>query len=56
MPHVLEATILIGCAKWEDVFIPLVPIIPTDMPFEFKRLQFPSIKLKDSPLRLLALT
>jgi ATP-dependent DNA helicase PIF1 len=41
MPHVIEATILIGCANGEDVFIPPIPIIPTDMPFEFKRLEFP---------------
>ncbi len=41
MPHVIEATILTGCAKGEDVFIPRIPMIPTDMPFEFKRLQFP---------------
>uniref|UniRef100_UPI00358DFA46 ATP-dependent DNA helicase PIF6-like n=1 Tax=Myxine glutinosa TaxID=7769 RepID=UPI00358DFA46 len=41
MPHVLEATIMNGCAKGEDVFIPRIPIIPTDMPFQFKRLQFP---------------
>ena len=41
MPHVIEATILTGCAKGEDVFIPRIPLIPTDMPFEFKRLQFP---------------
>ena len=41
MPHVIEATILTGCAKGDDVFIPRIPLIPTDMPFEFKRLQFP---------------
>lgn len=41
MPHVIEATILTGCAKGEDVFLPRIPMIPTDMPFEFKRLQFP---------------
>uniref|UniRef100_UPI00358F85D7 ATP-dependent DNA helicase pif1-like n=1 Tax=Myxine glutinosa TaxID=7769 RepID=UPI00358F85D7 len=41
MPHVIEATIMTGCAKGEDVFIPRIPIIPTDMPFQFKRLQFP---------------
>ena len=41
MPHVIEATILAGCAKGDDVFIPRIPMIPTDMPFEFKRLQFP---------------
>ena len=40
MPHVIEATILTGCARGEDVFIPRIPMIPTDMPFEFKRLQF----------------
>ena len=44
MPHVIEATILTGCAKGEDVFIPRIPLIPTDMPFEFKRLQF-SVRL-----------
>ena len=41
MPHVIEATILTGCAKGEDVFIPQIPMIPNDMPFELKRLQFP---------------
>ena len=44
MPHVIEVTILTGCAKGEDVFIPRIPLIPTDLPFEFKRIQFP-IKL-----------
>jgi len=38
MPHVLEATIMTGCAMGEDVFI---PIISSDLPFEFRRLQFP---------------
>ena len=41
MPHVIESTILTGCSKGEDVFIPRIPMIPSDMPFEFKRLQFP---------------
>ncbi|KIH66756.1 hypothetical protein ANCDUO_02916 [Ancylostoma duodenale] len=41
MPNVIEATILTGKAKGEDVFIPRIPMIPTDMPFDFKRLQFP---------------
>ncbi|XP_050059845.1 ATP-dependent DNA helicase PIF1-like [Aphis gossypii] len=27
--------------KGEDVLIPRIPMIPTDVPFEFKRLQFP---------------
>jgi hypothetical protein len=34
----LEATILMGPFKGEDV---LIPLILTDMPFKFKRLQFP---------------
>ena len=39
--HIIEATILYGTAKGEDVFIPRIPIIPSDLPFNFKRLQFP---------------
>ena len=39
--YVIEATILCGAAKGEDVFIPRIPIIPNDLPFSFKRLQFP---------------
>uniref|UniRef100_UPI00358E5CE5 uncharacterized protein n=1 Tax=Myxine glutinosa TaxID=7769 RepID=UPI00358E5CE5 len=41
MPHVIEATILTGSGKGEDVFIPRIPLIPSDLPFQFKRLQFP---------------
>lgn len=41
MANVIEATILTGKFKGEEVFIPRIPMIPTDMPFEFKRLQFP---------------
>lgn len=37
--NVIEATILKG--KYKDVLIPRNPKIPTDVPFEFKRLQFP---------------
>ncbi|XP_013789418.1 uncharacterized protein LOC106473280 [Limulus polyphemus] len=40
-PHVIEGTILSEWGKGEDVFKPKIPMIPTDMPFEFKRLQFP---------------
>lgn len=40
-PNLIEATILTGCATGENVFIPRIPLIPTDLPFEFKRLQFP---------------
>ncbi|XP_076638318.1 ATP-dependent DNA helicase Pif1-like [Colletes latitarsis] len=41
MNNVIEATILTGKYKGEDVSIPRIPIIPIDMPFDFKRLQFP---------------
>ncbi|RCN38503.1 hypothetical protein ANCCAN_15578 [Ancylostoma caninum] len=41
MPNVIEATILTGKSRGEDVSIPRIPMIPTDMPFNFKRLQFP---------------
>lgn len=41
MPNLIEATILTGKAKEEVVLIPRIPLIPTDMPFQFKRLQFP---------------
>lgn len=39
--NVIEATILSGKFKGEDVLIPRIPLIPTDLPFQFKRLQFP---------------
>lgn len=41
MNNVIEATIINGKYKGEDVLIPRIPMIPTDMPFNFKRLQFP---------------
>ena len=41
MPRVLEATVMTGRAKGEHVFIPRIPLIPSDMAFDFKRLQFP---------------
>ncbi|GFX94828.1 ATP-dependent DNA helicase pif1 [Trichonephila clavipes] len=41
MNNVIEAIILTGKFKGEDVLLPCIPMIPTDMPFEFKRLQFP---------------
>jgi ATP-dependent DNA helicase PIF1 len=37
----MQATILTVCAKGKDVFIPRIPLIPTDLPFNFKRIQFP---------------
>jgi hypothetical protein len=38
---VIEATILTGAFRGESVFIPRIPLISSDLPFEFKRLQFP---------------
>lgn len=42
--NIIKATILTGTAKGESVLIPRIPIIPNNLPFQFKRLQFP-IKL-----------
>ncbi|XP_054272749.1 uncharacterized protein LOC128993021 [Macrosteles quadrilineatus] len=39
--YVIEADILTGCGAGEVVFIPRIPLIPSNYPFEFKRLQFP---------------
>ena len=39
--NVIEATILTGPAAGEIALIPRIPMIPTDLPFQFKRLQFP---------------
>jgi ATP-dependent DNA helicase PIF1 len=39
--NVIEATILTGKGEGETVFIPRIPLIPTDVPFNIKRLQFP---------------
>ena len=41
MENVIEATVLTGPFKGEAVLIPRIPMIPTDLPFPFKRLQFP---------------
>lgn len=41
MGNVIEATILIGKFKGEHVLLPRIPMIPTDAPIQFKRLQFP---------------
>ena len=40
-PNVIEARIIVGDFKDEEVFIPRIPLIPTGYPFEFKRIQFP---------------
>ena len=41
MKNVIEATILTGPFKGEAVLIPCIPMIPMDLAFQFKRLQFP---------------
>ncbi|GBN88404.1 hypothetical protein AVEN_123628-1 [Araneus ventricosus] len=41
MPNIIEATIMTGHAAGEKAFISRIPIIPSDFPFQFKRLQFP---------------
>ena len=41
MKNIIEATILNGKFKGEHVLLPRIPMLPTDMPFQFKRLQFP---------------
>ncbi|XP_054259841.1 uncharacterized protein LOC128984534 [Macrosteles quadrilineatus] len=39
--NIIEAEILTGCGAGELVFIPRIPLIPSNYPFEFKRIQFP---------------
>jgi ATP-dependent DNA helicase PIF1 len=39
--NIIEATILNGKFKGENVLLPHIPMILTDIPFEFKRLQYP---------------
>ena len=41
MTNIIEAKILTGSFKVEDVLIPRIPMIPIYMSFQFKRLQFP---------------
>jgi hypothetical protein len=41
MNNIIETKILNVKFKGEDVLLPRIPMIPTDMSFEFKRLQFP---------------
>ncbi|GBM15657.1 hypothetical protein AVEN_95277-1 [Araneus ventricosus] len=41
MRSIIENIIVTGHAAGENVFIPRIPIIPSDFPFHFKRLQFP---------------
>ncbi|XP_069965797.1 uncharacterized protein [Bactrocera oleae] len=39
--NIIEAVVMTGYGKGETVFIPRIPIIPSNYPFQFKRLQFP---------------
>ncbi|XP_042910510.1 ATP-dependent DNA helicase PIF1-like [Parasteatoda tepidariorum] len=41
MPNVIEAMIITGHSTGNSVLIPRIPIISSDIPFQFKRLQFP---------------
>ncbi|XP_008178848.1 uncharacterized protein LOC103308021 [Acyrthosiphon pisum] len=41
MNNIIEATILNGKFKSENVMLPRIPMVPTDLPFTFKRLQYP---------------
>jgi ATP-dependent DNA helicase PIF1 len=41
MKNVIEAIILNSKFRGENILLPRIPIIPTDMPIQFKRLQFP---------------
>nr|XP_034194992.1 uncharacterized protein LOC117611167 [Osmia lignaria]XP_034195335.1 uncharacterized protein LOC117611500 [Osmia lignaria] len=39
--NVIEATVFTGCARRDSVLIPRIPLIPSEYPLHFKRLQFP---------------
>ncbi|CAH0404798.1 unnamed protein product [Chilo suppressalis] len=39
--NIIRAIIMTGVAKDEEVLIPGIPMIPTDLPFQFKRIEFP---------------
>uniref|UniRef100_A0A0L8II04 ATP-dependent DNA helicase n=1 Tax=Octopus bimaculoides TaxID=37653 RepID=A0A0L8II04_OCTBM len=41
MRNCIEANTLTGCGLGETVFIPCIPVIPSNVPFQFKWLQFP---------------
>ena len=47
LPHVIEATITTGNSTGHNVFLPKIPIRPSDLPYQFKRLQF-SVRLSFS--------
>jgi len=39
--NLIEAIIMTGSAKGGAVLIPRIPIIPSNYPFQFERMQFP---------------
>ena len=39
--NVITASVLTGPAKGKEVMIPRIPMVPTDSPVQFRRLQFP---------------
>jgi hypothetical protein len=39
--NVIEAEILTGCAKGEQIFLPKILLYPNDFPVKFRRVQFP---------------
>ncbi|XP_014791180.1 uncharacterized protein LOC106884350 [Octopus bimaculoides] len=41
MDYVIEAQIIMGYGKDDTVFIPKIPLTPTDCPYRMQRLQFP---------------
>lgn len=41
MKNMIEASILNGKFRGENILIPRIPIIPTDVPIQFKHIQFP---------------
>ncbi len=54
MTNIIEAKVLTGAFKGEDVLKPRISMIPTGMLFQFKRLQFPirlafAISINKSP-------
>ena len=41
LPHVIEATIMTGQYAGDHVFVPRIPLISSELGFDFKRIQFP---------------
>lgn len=41
LPNVIETTMLTGTPKGVRIFLSKIPMIPSNLPFNFKRLQFP---------------